>query len=70
VSDSDQRIADLEASVAHQDKVIEELSDVLAQQWKEISSLIDKFRLLRNSIQELEDGIEAPSPGDKPPPHY
>lgn len=70
MSDTERRVADLESRVAHQDKVIEELSDVLAKQWKEISDLNDKIGYLKNTLQELEDGTEAAPAGDKPPPHY
>ena len=70
MSDTEKRLADLEAHVAHQDKVIEDLSDVLAKQWKEISGLNDKISYLKNTLQDLEDGTETPSSGDRPPPHY
>jgi len=70
VSDLERRIADLETRAAHQDEVIEDLSSVLAKQWKEISDLNDKIGYLKNILQELEDGIDGAPPGDKPPPHY
>lgn len=70
MSNTDPRLDDLETRVAHQDKVIEDLSDVLAKQWKEISDLNTKIDYLKNKLQELEDGIETAPTADKPPPHY
>lgn len=70
MTDTDNRLHALEARIAHQDNVIEDLSDVLAKQWKEISQLNGRIDYLKRKLQELEDGIEASPPGDKPPPHY
>ncbi len=70
MSDTCQRLHDLETRVAHQDKVIEDLSDVLAKQWKEISDLNNRIDYLKNKLRELEDGIDASPAADKPPPHY
>ncbi|CAN0577191.1 unnamed protein product, partial [Laminaria digitata] len=56
--------------IAHQEKVIDDLSDMSAKQWKEISTLSDKLGFLKSKLDELEDGAEA-SPGkEPPPPHY
>ena len=70
MTETDRRLHELEARVAHQDGTIEDLSDVLAKQWKEISVLNKKIEYLKNKLQDLEVGIEAAPPGDKPPPHY
>lgn len=70
MTDTDKRIAALEERIAHQDHIIEDLSDMSVKQWKEISELSDKLGYLKSKLEELEDGGEE-SPGkEPPPPHY
>jgi len=70
MTETEKRIAALEERIAHQDHMIEDLSDMSARQWKEISALSDKLGYLKSKLEELEDGAEA-SPGkEPPPPHY
>lgn len=70
MTDTDKRIAALEERIAHQDHIIEDLSDMSVKQWKEISELSDKLGYLKSKLEELEDGGKE-SPGkEPPPPHY
>jgi SlyX protein len=70
MTDTDKRIAALEERIAHQDHIIEDLSDMSVKQWKEISELSDKLGYLKSKLEELEDG-GGESPGkEPPPPHY
>jgi len=70
MTDTDKRIAALEERIAHQDHIIEDLSDMSVKQWKEISELSDKLGYLKYKLEELEDDGEE-SPGkEPPPPHY
>lgn len=65
---SEDRLDNLETHIAQQEQVIEDLSEALALQQKDIERL--KARLLRSDdrIAELETGL-ATAPGEKPP-HY
>ena len=63
------RLDALEAHIAYQNQVIEELSDVAAIQWAEIAELKDRLDRLYNSFQEFEAGMDG-EPGQEPPPHY
>lgn len=65
---SEDRLEKLEAHMAQQQQVIDDLSEALALQQKDIERL--KARLLRSDdrIAELESGL-ATAPSEKPP-HY
>ena len=63
------RLDALEAHIAYQNQVIEELSDVAAVQWAEIAELKDRLDRLYTSFQEFEAGMDG-EPGQEPPPHY
>ena len=63
------RLDALEAHIAYQNQVIEELSDVAATQWAEIAELKDRLDRLYNSFQEFEAKMDG-APGQEPPPHY
>ena len=60
------RIQALEAACAHQDRMIAELSDVVAAQWKRIDALTREVLRLRDEAQALSQLVVP----DKPPPHY
>jgi SlyX protein len=64
---TDARLTELELKVAHQDKTLEELSDMVANQWKVIDLL--KREVLRLNEQVVELGETAKSAGGKEP-HY
>jgi SlyX protein len=63
------RIDALEISKAHQDRAVEDLSEALARQWKEIETLNRQVARLREQVEEA-----AASTGggevEPPPPHY
>ncbi len=60
------RVEALEAASAHQDRVIAELSDAVAEQWSRIDLLTREVLRLREEMQALSQAV-AP---EKPPPHY
>ena len=62
------RLDALEAHIAYQNQVIEELSDDVMQ-WAEIAELKDRLDRLYNSFQEFEAGMDG-EPSREPPPHY
>ena len=64
------RLDTLEATVAHQDQTLEELSGVVVRQAAEISDLTEKLNSLRERLSELEESDGDGGPDEPPPPHY
>ncbi|CDI07034.1 SlyX family protein [Rhizobium pusense] len=68
-SETEERIIALEETVAHQVKVIEELSDQLAEQWKVVEQTRAKLDRLTERFLSLEEqSLDAPA--ITRPPHY
>jgi SlyX protein len=68
VMDED-RLVRLEELAAHQTKVIEELSDQLAEQWKVLEQTRSKLSQLTERFLSVEEAsLEAPA--ITRPPHY
>lgn len=73
-------INDLESLIAHQDKQIQELNDVVTKQWQEIDALKKYMQMTKSKIQELENNIGELGAGEtisisdeaaaNKPPHY
>lgn len=62
----DQRIDVLEARLAHQEKTIADLNEVVTTQWK-------KIERLERQLQRLDEEVQALDTQDVPvtkPPHY
>ncbi|MFC7332759.1 SlyX family protein [Rhodocista pekingensis] len=63
------RVTELEIRLTHQDRMLEELSDVVAAQARTIDTLTLRLRLVTERLRDAESW--RPSPQDeKPPPHY
>ena len=60
------RITELELRVAHQDKALGELNDVVLAQWKRIEAL---ERQLARMSEDMQIQDQGPVPVDRPP-HY
>ncbi|MGP4668047.1 SlyX family protein [Agrobacterium pusense] len=68
-SETENRIIALEETVAHQVKVIEELSDQLVEQWKVVEQTRAKLDRLTERFLSLEEqSLDAPA--ITRPPHY
>ena len=68
---AEDRFEQLEFKVAHLEKALQELSDVLYRQQREIEALQARGQLLLEQVQQLEDrdrGGDADSV--EIPPHY
>ena len=63
----EQRIDDLEMRLAHQDKTLGELNDVITAQWKKVDALERQFRRLGEELEAMGSG-EIPT--NQKPPHY
>ncbi|WP_036285484.1 SlyX family protein [Methylocystis sp. ATCC 49242] len=66
-SEFSSRLDTLEASVAHQEKMLGELNEVVTLQWRKIDVLERLVAQLREELQNIAPQREAPEP---PPPHY
>ncbi|MEO1039443.1 MAG: SlyX family protein [Pseudomonadota bacterium] len=62
------RIDQLEMRVAEQDRMLEELSEVMASQQKDIERLRARLTRSDDRIAELEAGL--PNAASEKPPHY
>jgi SlyX protein len=60
------RIVALESLLAHQERALQELSDLVASQWTRIDALTREILRLRDDVQALS----ARAAPDRPPPHY
>lgn len=69
MTDQEDRVLRLEETVAHQARVIEELSDQLTEQWKVVEQTRAKLDRLTERFLSLEEqSLEAPA--ITRPPHY
>jgi len=69
MTDQEERLLRLEETVAHQSRVIEELSDQLAEQWKVAEQTRAKLDRLTERFLSLEEqALEAPA--TTRPPHH
>jgi SlyX protein len=66
--DIEARLDALEMRVAHQDKTIAELNDVMTSQWKQLEVMERQLRRLGEEMEAMEQG-ESPAANQKPP-HY
>lgn len=62
------RLDRLEIHVAEQQQMLDDLSEVLTRQTKEIEALKARLSQSDNRIAELEAGL--PAPAVEKPPHY
>lgn len=69
MTDQEDRLLRLEETVAHQARVIEELSDQITEQWKVVEQARAKLDRLTERFLSLEEqSLEAPA--ITRPPHY
>jgi SlyX protein len=67
---SESRLVALESRLAYHERVVEDLSDVVAQQAQTIEALNTHLRIIKQRLSEVEQGWERSPQDDKPPPHY
>ena len=63
---AEEKIIAIETALSHHDQQIQELSEMISAQWKEIERL---KRRLEDVMADREDGSGAP-PASVKPPHY
>ena len=62
------RCVDLEFHLAHHERMIQDLSDMVAGQWDTINSVLGKLERLEARLQASQDQEVAAE--EPPPPHY
>ena len=65
--DIEQRLIDIETALANQDKVIDDLNQVVILQGKQIDNLLRQNQYL---LSVLENDTVKPQGEEVPPPHY
>ncbi|MCA0405938.1 MAG: SlyX family protein [Proteobacteria bacterium] len=66
-ADTAARLEALEAHVAHQERIIADLNEVVTTQYRKIDRLERLVERLRESILSIAPQRDGPEP---PPPHY
>lgn len=61
------RVDELETRVAHQDKIIGELNEVITGQWRKMELIEFQLRRLGEEVQTMDQGDTA---ANQKPPHY
>lgn len=64
------RVEALEMGRAHQERAIEDLSEALAAQWKQLEALNRQVVRLADQVQEAQASAGGGEVPDPPPPHY
>lgn len=70
MNDNNDKITDIEMALAHQEKTIAELSDVMNAQWSEIEALKRQLKMAHNKIEELETNVGGEDQSNVKPPHW
>jgi len=63
------RVEALEIARTHQDRAVEDLSDALAAQWKQIEALNRQVARLADQVQEAQAAAGGGDAQERPP-HY
>jgi len=67
---SEERIIAIETKLAHQEQMLIELNDALANQQDSISTLERLCASIAERLRSLDDGDSSSPPDDERPPHY
>jgi len=65
----EERIIELEARYTHQQRMLQDLSDVVFEQQKAIDSLKAEVQFLKERLRAFEPGLVDVSTDERPP-HY
>lgn len=64
------RLDRLEATVADQDRILEDLNGVVLDQWKLIEELKRRTAMLTDQLMEMESRAGLRTAPEPPPPHW
>jgi SlyX protein len=67
MTDIEERLIDIESAIANQDKIIEDLNQMVIMQGKQIDNLMRQNQYL---LSVLESDSVKPQSEETPPPHY
>lgn len=67
MTDIEKRLIDIEVAITNQDKVIEDLNQVVILQGKQIDNLLRQNQYL---LSIMENDTVKPQNEETPPPHY
>lgn len=67
MTDIEQRLVDIESAIANQDKIIDDLNQMVIMQGKQIDNLLRQNQYL---LSVLDDETVKPLSEETPPPHY
>ncbi len=67
----EERLIETETKFAYQEKLLQELSDVVYDQQQQIDKLTKKLNDFVSQLNDLTDTIpQSSAPADEKPPHY
>ena len=66
----EQRLNDLESTIAFQEQTISELNEVIIEQQKRIEELERFTKLLNTQVERAISMIDSGPPANEKPPHY
>ncbi len=66
----EKRFSDIEQAITHQDQQIQDLSDMVSEQWQEIDGLKKRLSHAAARLKSLENPDEDSNITDEKPPHY
>ena len=64
------RLSEVEIRIAHLERGLQELSDVLIRQQKELDRAVERTRILADRLAALQDADDAATAPEDRPPHY
>ncbi|HEC01877.1 MAG TPA: SlyX family protein [Sphingomonadales bacterium] len=67
---NDERLSQIEQTIAYQDQQIQDLSDMVSQQWTEIDRLKKRLAQAKQRLENLENPVEEGEMPHEKPPHY
>ena len=65
-----ERLAAIEEKLAHLERAVNELSDVVARQQKELDRATDRHQRLMDKMAAMESDLGASATTEEKPPHY
>jgi SlyX protein len=65
-----QRLDSIEEKLAHLERAVNELSDVVARQQKELDAALDRNLRLLDKVAALESDLSPSATAQEKPPHY
>jgi len=64
------RLDTLEIRLAHQERMIEDLNQIITAQWKDIDRLKREIERLSDRLASAENAIDSNPAGEPLPPHW